>query len=129
MLAVGRAPIAVPFVCTAFVWAEAGVRCNDGEAGAHVPDLLQKSEHIRRIQVIEDAQAENDVEKAVFCDGEVSNVILDQLECLEPQRLLGKTCLLKICVPALDSHHSRPMTGKLHRVHSLQAGEVDDPKS
>src|SRR5205814_1172637 len=83
-------------------------------------------EDVRRVEVVEDAEAEHDVEAAVLLDREVADVVLHQPDSVEAARLGGQTGLFDVGLASLDPEHLGAVQGQLDPVEPLEAGQDDD---
>ena len=52
--------------------------------------------HIRRVKVIENSEAKNDVEASILFHTEISNIIQNELDVLEPEYILSKSSFLYV---------------------------------
>ena len=104
---------------------ERDVRIEDQDAVADVGELPQEREHVVRVQVVEQADAEHDVERPVPLAAERAHVLLEQLEPIEAERLLGHTGLLDVRLAPLDRDRLGAVRRELDGVLPLERPEVE----
>jgi hypothetical protein len=78
----------------------------------------------RRIQVVEKAVAEDDVEPAVTL--ELPDVVLHELEVGKAEIVGDPEAIFEITLPHFDAGGMKPAPGKLRGVPALEATEVDN---
>jgi hypothetical protein len=105
------------------------VRIDDREAAADLGDAFQKREHIRYIEVIENPEAQHDIELAIALHGEVTDIVLREAEILEVKNVFGETRFLYTGLTSLDTHHFRPATRELDGIQAFEARQIEDAHS
>ncbi len=93
-------------------------------AAAH---RLEQREHAVEVEVVEQAEAEDDVESSVPFGGEVPHVVLHEAAALQTECLGGEERPRDVGLPALDADDLRAVERELDREASLEASEVGDP--
>ena len=78
--------------------------------------------------MVEDAEAEYDVELAMPLAAEVAHVAEAEVD-LEVEDPRGKPRLLEIRLPALDRNHLRASARELEGVHPFETGKVEDTRA
>ena len=76
MLKGGHAPVTLPSPLVHEGWHRGKMGFDEGEIAADLKDAIYKLEHVGRIQVVEDAQAQHNVELAVLFLAEVAHIVL-----------------------------------------------------
>src|SRR6185295_5251951 len=92
---------------------------NDGRPFTNVRYLFDKMKHIRRVEVVENTKAKNDVEAPILFGAEISDVVQDKLNVLKPEYVLSKSCLLNVRGPSFNRNHAGAMSSELQPVESL----------
>src|SRR5437899_926031 len=118
------AEVPLAFVEKSLLWIQAYMSVDDGNAPAHRKQVFEKREYVRSVQMVEDAQTEDDIESPVFLFTEVADVIVMKLDIAEGERSGGKPCFLKICLSAFDGAHAGAVSGELYAIHALQTRQV-----
>jgi hypothetical protein len=99
---------------------------NDDEVTAEVPHAFKQLEDVGRIEVIEEPQAENDVERAVPLWVECADVLQPYLQILEPERLLCQAHLLETCLSAFDGYDRGTLPSEFHGEETLERSQIED---
>src|SRR5437588_578025 len=100
-----------------------------GHSPASVCDSTEEREDVWRIEVVEDAEAEDRIELAVALARKVTHVAELEVDAsFELERAGGEAGFLQVCLATLDRHDIRATCGELERVHALEAGEVEHTK-
>src|SRR5262245_51608214 len=103
------------------------MRIDDRHPAAHLPDCLYELHHVRRIQVIENSQAQDDVERPIVLI-EMADVIEDECEVVQRAHGLDEPSLRQVRIASLDGENLGPAESELNSVLSLQARQVEDAK-
>jgi hypothetical protein len=103
---------------------QADVGVEDRDAPTNCVDVLDECEYIGAVQVVEDAQAENYVEPAIFLYAQVANVVLMELDICERKCSGCKARLLDIRRAAFDCAHLRTLPTELDAIAAFQARQV-----
>ena len=75
---------------------EADERVDDEQALADLVHALEQAEDVRRIEVVEDPEAEDDVERSVRRSGDIADVLAPELHVVDP--VTGRDCGAEIHV-------------------------------
>ena len=79
--------------------------------------------------MIEEPQAENDVERAVPLRVECAHVLQPYLQILEPERLLCQAHLLETGLSAFDGDDRGTLPSEFHREETLERSQIEDAQS
>src|SRR5581483_7061856 len=99
--------------------------CVEDQGSAADPgDAARQREQVGRVEVVEDAEREHDVERAVPLGSQVADVAQLEVD-LELERTRGEAGLLDVRLSPLDCHYLGAAPCELECVHPLEAGEVE----
>ena len=96
------------------------VRVDDERAAADGGDPVDELEDVGGVEVVEDAEAEHDVELAVLVSAQVTHVAEPKVD-VEAERAGGESRLLEVRLAALDRDDLCAARRELERVHPLEA--------
>ena len=104
------------------------MRFEDCQAVADAVDVFDRLEDGGRIEMVQEARAQNHVEAAVLGRVQMAHVVLIKLDVVEPQALLEESRLVQIRLANLDTDGLRAVEGKLDRIMALVARQIQNAK-
>jgi hypothetical protein len=99
---------------------------NDDEVAAEVPHAFKQLKDVGRIEVIEEPQAENHVERAVPLWVECADVLQPYVQILELERLLCQAHLLETGLSAFDDYDRGTLPSEFHGEETLERSQIED---
>lgn len=82
----------------------------------------------RSVEMVENAQRENDVERAVAFAREILDVIAPKREVRQPGVLFEQQRFVEVGLPGLDAKHLHALLGQRQREPTLQAAAIGRPQ-
>ena len=102
----------------------ADARVDDERAARDGPDSADHREEVCDIEVVEDAEGEDEIELAVTVGRKIADVAELEVD-IQTERARGETRFLDVRLAAFDRDHLCAAARELERIHAFEAGEIE----